>query len=677
MLHLSHYVCRLKNSEAYEFYPLYEDEKISEVPGIDEVYEECFGPFFTEETARSFMRQMTYERMQKMMPGIRPAPIGTAMNPEPHQYKEYPYRYVSPAVVLRVKQIERMLDELEREQEFARSNYEVREIGFKIDDLSRELKELESGRSQRAFVNPRPTPKQEEFAQNLMEKVCTQAVRRRMVELGMPESGMSPGEWVRSLSPGEASKVIGGLMSGLGMEAKDNPGSTGTEEIDRNLMEPMEMASSRYPVVSLYTAPMECRDGFSGECPPSSPVAVFVIGVSAAGKSSYAFMHFPSNEWNIIDPDIFLAGHPLYKPESPGAAHEATRHLTEEYFRKALTSKENFVLVTTSEKQYLIPRIEAAKNEGFCIDLIYVCTTLAEAMLRNRLRTRKVPQSLLYRKAMQAGDNFKAAKTYADMVTVVNNVQRREELLGKHVGSNPIRRYAKDEAGANKTAQDLTNAGWKVLGIRKIGDEYEVEYTVMSKEEKHIKENALASKHSPAYYQQKHYLEGLLHEYEGLAQEAEAEGNETEIRKLESDYDEVRTELEKLETSGSIFANPKLGIPEAMALIQSESIGHPSKFVARVIPDRLKPGNYKVRIGAYSSPGRPPVYFAEGVAESKSDAFGGLNKLFYGNASRGWDAYLKSSGALEYFIDRLKHRGVHIETTQAEYPLWLLEEWGL
>ncbi len=235
-----------------------------------------------------------------------------------------------------------------------------------------------------------------------------------------------------------------------------------------------------YPV---FKNPDVCEASEGGVCETKGKIAIFMMGISGAGKTTWVKEHFDQSEWVIVDPDAFLSLYPGYDPNDPYPAHEATVHLAEEAYQNALSHGHKIVLDTSGTKaEKLIRRIKEAKQRGYCTHMVYVCVSVACALQRNRLRPRHVREDIILEKAKEVDVTFGEAAKHADAVTVFDNNKHCEELVG--LGNpwmprtNPIHRYAKTEEDAQRVKGELEKQGFQVLSIQKVKEgEWEVNFT--------------------------------------------------------------------------------------------------------------------------------------------------------------------------------------------------------
>ena len=148
--------------------------------------------------------------------------------------------------------------------------------------------------------------------------------------------------------------------------------------------------------------------------------ATIMIGGPGAGKSYIIGRDYA--DLDVLDSDAIKASHPDYDPKNPAALHEWSRQeLVRAFFAKIATG-EDFVLdgTGTSIERYA-SWMKDLSRAGYEITLVYVRTSLAVALERNRNRERVVPESIVREKHALVGTSFEVLSGYADEIRVVNN----------------------------------------------------------------------------------------------------------------------------------------------------------------------------------------------------------------------------------------------------------------
>lgn len=150
-------------------------------------------------------------------------------------------------------------------------------------------------------------------------------------------------------------------------------------------------------------------------------LAIFMMGLPAAGKSTYAREHY--GHLRILDADSIKKTHPDYDEATGGEAiHDwSTKMLAVEY-AKALLDGVDFVLDGTgTNPASMVDRIRSAKMGGYDTKLVFVTVPLKTSLARNEARDRHVPKWAIMEKAESINTAFEIVSREADEVEVVDN----------------------------------------------------------------------------------------------------------------------------------------------------------------------------------------------------------------------------------------------------------------
>ena len=143
-----------------------------------------------------------------------------------------------------------------------------------------------------------------------------------------------------------------------------------------------------------------------------------MMGTPAAGKTTIRKQNF--SELKALDCDEIKASHPDYDPKDPGSLHSWSAEKLARGFYKALGENESFVYDGTgSTAEKYVAYIKAAQMAGFETHLVFVKTTLRNALLRNSKRERTVPEAIIREKHALIGTSFEIVSGYADHIEVV------------------------------------------------------------------------------------------------------------------------------------------------------------------------------------------------------------------------------------------------------------------
>lgn len=184
---------------------------------------------------------------------------------------------------------------------------------------------------------------------------------------------------------------------------------------------PAHIALDLFDALKGANAPGKGRRGLCWEQDfGADPVAVFLQGLPAAGKSSIVSAHFAG--WHIIDADAVKASHPDYDPKNPAPLHEWSKRITATMTTEALQGRCAHILDGTgTDGDKLAVRIERARGFGFVTVLLHVRCRLETSLHRNANRERVVPPAVLVEKAGQVMAAFELARPRADLAVVVHN----------------------------------------------------------------------------------------------------------------------------------------------------------------------------------------------------------------------------------------------------------------
>lgn len=148
--------------------------------------------------------------------------------------------------------------------------------------------------------------------------------------------------------------------------------------------------------------------------------AIFMMGLPAAGKSTFARKHYP--DLAILDCDAIKESHPDYDPKNPGALHAWSKQKLAVQFAEALLAGKDFVHDGTGTSvENLIAKMRAAQGAGFSADLVYVTVPMSVSLRRNAARPRVVPECVIREKAEQVATAFELVSREADSVQVFDN----------------------------------------------------------------------------------------------------------------------------------------------------------------------------------------------------------------------------------------------------------------
>jgi len=148
--------------------------------------------------------------------------------------------------------------------------------------------------------------------------------------------------------------------------------------------------------------------------------AIFMMGLPASGKSTYARQHFAARRF--LDCDAIKARHPEYDPKNPAALHAWSKQKLEVEFAQTLLEGVDFVFDGTGTQfAPLIEKIREAQLNRYRTKLIYVTVPLGISLKRNAARERRVPESIIIEKADAVSIAFEVVSREVDEVQVIDN----------------------------------------------------------------------------------------------------------------------------------------------------------------------------------------------------------------------------------------------------------------
>lgn len=154
--------------------------------------------------------------------------------------------------------------------------------------------------------------------------------------------------------------------------------------------------------------------------------AVFMMGVPAAGKSTYVAENFA--DWLVVDADKFKASHPEYDPKNPGALHLWSKRQANAAYAQALADGTDLVYDGTGTNYApLIKHIREAGLAGYSTKLIFITVPFEVSKFRNSRRERVVAEEILYEKYEAIDIAFELVAKEVDEVEVVDNSMHREK----------------------------------------------------------------------------------------------------------------------------------------------------------------------------------------------------------------------------------------------------------
>jgi predicted kinase len=156
---------------------------------------------------------------------------------------------------------------------------------------------------------------------------------------------------------------------------------------------------------------------------------IFVMGLPAAGKSTWIANNLPGYGW--IDPDKIKELHPAYDPYKPHLVHGWSKAMASGLFDAILKRQFGHWVIegTGANANEMVYNLQIAHEAGFITTLVYVKCSLTKVLLRNTCRPRIIPADIILEKASTIDNSFMLAALYADNVMEVdNNADYKEPL---------------------------------------------------------------------------------------------------------------------------------------------------------------------------------------------------------------------------------------------------------
>jgi predicted ABC-type ATPase len=184
--------------------------------------------------------------------------------------------------------------------------------------------------------------------------------------------------------------------------------------------------------------------------------AVFMAGGPGSGKSFVAGMAFSGQGAKFLNSDeifeYFLDKSGLGKDIDPSKPFKYEAQMAYRNWAKALSKKQGGfwidgmlpIIVDGTGKDYgkIVKQAEAMKAKGYDVSMIFVNTTLEEALSRNETRERSVPEDIVIGSWQQVQSNLGAFQDYfgqRDFLLVDNtemlygdDLKKREMMLFRY-----------------------------------------------------------------------------------------------------------------------------------------------------------------------------------------------------------------------------------------------------
>lgn len=155
---------------------------------------------------------------------------------------------------------------------------------------------------------------------------------------------------------------------------------------------------------------------------PKAPTATLMMGLPAAGKSTYRRNDEALSALEALDCDELKELIPGYSPKAPMEVHEFSKALERLQLKALLAAGQDFVWDgTLSSVRSATKKVALLRAAGFRVRIVFVKVSLATSLARNAARERNVPTSVVREKFAEILGTFEVLRTLVDEVQVVNN----------------------------------------------------------------------------------------------------------------------------------------------------------------------------------------------------------------------------------------------------------------
>lgn len=147
-----------------------------------------------------------------------------------------------------------------------------------------------------------------------------------------------------------------------------------------------------------------------------------MMGLPAAGKSTYVSENLDTSGFEVIDADAIKETHPDYDPKNPAPLHQWSKAEAARLLDAAYTAGRSVIIDGTgTSAEKMVTRINRAKRLGYITKLIFIKVSLTTSLKRNAARPRVVPTEVIVEKAETVATAFEIVKGYVDSFEVINN----------------------------------------------------------------------------------------------------------------------------------------------------------------------------------------------------------------------------------------------------------------
>jgi predicted ABC-type ATPase len=154
----------------------------------------------------------------------------------------------------------------------------------------------------------------------------------------------------------------------------------------------------------------------------TKPEMTLVCGPNGSGKSTLTYGLIQNKDGiPFIDPDRIVKEDKC----SPIEAGKKVSRLAKQY----ISDRQSFLKESTLTSQFDFTLIESAKNNGFSVHLIYICTRSADisvkrVAIRHAMGGHTVPEEDIRRRYERSINNLSKAIKLVDTATIIDNGDR-------------------------------------------------------------------------------------------------------------------------------------------------------------------------------------------------------------------------------------------------------------
>jgi predicted kinase len=150
--------------------------------------------------------------------------------------------------------------------------------------------------------------------------------------------------------------------------------------------------------------------------------AIILMGLPLSGKTTWLIEQgYTTNDYTFVSADEIKITHVDYSPEHPELVHEWSTVEAEKLMNSTSDTGKSIIMDSGSiNNSYTVRIIKMLKSKGYSIHLVHIKTPLNICLERNKLRTRKVPESEIIKKAIKENSQFHKLREISNKITYVS-----------------------------------------------------------------------------------------------------------------------------------------------------------------------------------------------------------------------------------------------------------------